>query len=93
MPYKVFTNVYESLVAPVIDYGAEIRALRAFSYINEVHNKACRVHLGIGWYAPNAGVQGKMGWELLFDRQWLSISKFHFRLPQMSEDRLARKIF
>ena len=28
MPYKVFTNVYESLVAPVIDYGAEIRALR-----------------------------------------------------------------
>ena len=46
MPYKVFTKVYESLVATIIDYGAAIWDLRDFSCINAVQNKACRVFLG-----------------------------------------------
>ena len=32
MPYKVFTKVYESLVAPVIDYGAAIWGKRYSVY-------------------------------------------------------------
>ena len=93
MPYKVFTKVYESLGAPVIDYGSSIWGTREFSCINAVQNRACRVFLGLGRYAPNAGVQGEMGWFLPIHKQWMSISRFRCRLSQMSEDRLPRKIF
>ena len=61
MPYKVFTKVHESRVAPVIDYGAAIWGTREFSCINAVQNRACQVFLGLGRYAPNAGVQGEIG--------------------------------
>ena len=93
MPYKVFTKVYESLVAPVIDYGLSIWGTREFSCINAVQNRECRVFLGLGRYAPNAGVQDEMGWFLPIHKQWMSISRFRCRLSQMSEDRLPRKIF
>ena len=93
MPYKVFTKVYESLVAPVIDYGAAIWGTREFSCINAVQNRACQVFLGLGRYAPNAGVQGEMGWFLPIHKQWMSISRFRCRLSQMSEDRLPSKVF
>ena len=36
----------ESLVAPIIDYGAAIWGLREFSYINAVLNRACGSFLG-----------------------------------------------
>ena len=93
MLYKVFTKVYASLVAPIIDYGAAIWGLKEYSCINAVQNRACRVFLGLGRYAPNAGVHGEMGWVLPFHRQWMSISRFRCRLSQMNEDRLPRKIF
>ena len=84
MPYKVFTKVYESLAAPVIDYGSSIWGTREFSCINAVQNRACRVFLGLGRYAPNAGVQDEMGWFLPIHKQWISISRFRCRLSQMS---------
>ena len=47
MPSKVFPKVYESLVAPIIDYCAAIWGLREFSYINVVQNRVCRVCSGL----------------------------------------------
>ena len=56
MPNKVLRKVYESLVAPAIENGAAtIWGTREFSCINAVQNMACRVFLGLGRYAPNAG--------------------------------------
>ena len=69
MPDKAFTKVCESLVAPIIDYGAAIWGLKVISYINAVQNRACQVFLDLGRYAHNAGVQGEMGWVLPFPWQ------------------------
>ena len=94
MPNKVLRKVYESLVAPAIDNGAAtIWGTREFSCINAVQNRACRVFLGLGCYAPNAVVQGEMGWFLPIRKQYMSISRFHCRVSRMSEDRLPRKVF
>ena len=42
MPYDVFTKLYDSLVWPVIAYGAEIWGDRSFSCIDAVQNRAMR---------------------------------------------------
>ena len=93
MPYEVFTKVYESLVAPVIDYEATIWGARKFSCINTVQNRVCQVFRGLGRYATNAGVQVEMGWFLPIHKQLMSIARFSCQLSYMGEDRLPRKVY
>ena len=60
MPYDVFTRLYDSLVWPVISYGAYIWGTKSFSCIAAVQNRAMRFFLGTGKYTPNAAVCGDM---------------------------------
>ena len=62
MPFKVYTTLYDSMVLPIISYGAAIWGTKEYSAINAVHHRACRVFLGVGKYTPNAAVNGDMGW-------------------------------
>ena len=62
MPYDVYTKLYNTLVWPVINYGAAIWGTRTYSCIDAVHNRAMRFFLGVGKYTPNAAVAGEMVW-------------------------------
>ena len=64
-----------------------------FSFINAIHNRACRFFLGVGKYTPNAAVAGDMGWIPIFQKQWQCLIRLWCRLNNMSSDRLNRKIF
>ena len=44
MPFDCFTTLYESLVLPIISYGAAIWGTTDYSCINSVHNGACRYY-------------------------------------------------
>ena len=70
MPVHCFTKLYNALVGSIIDYGAAIWGTREFSCISSVQHHACRFYLGLGRYAPNAAVQGDMGWPSPSQRQW-----------------------
>ena len=48
MDYCVFSKLYESLVEPVLFYGAGIWGLSEQKKINTVQNKACMYFLGLG---------------------------------------------
>ena len=74
MPYDVFTKLYDSLVWPVISYGAAIWGDRSFSCIDAIQNRAMRFFLGVGKYNPTAAVSGDMGWIPCHIRQWKSTS-------------------
>ena len=63
MAYKVFTKLYDTVVWPVISYGASVWDWKVFSCINAVQNRAMRFYLGTGKYTPNAVVSGDMGWQ------------------------------
>ena len=93
MPYELFTKVYASLVAPVIDYEATIWGARKFSCINTVQKRVCQVFWGLGRYATNAGVQVEMGWFLPIHKQLMSIARFPCQLSYMGEDRHPRKVY
>ena len=54
LQYDVFTKLYESIVFPVISYGAAIWATQLYNSINAVQNRAARYFLNVGRYTPNA---------------------------------------
>lgn len=91
--YDVFTKLFDSLVSPIIEYGAGIWGFRNYSCVNALQHRACRFFLGVGKYAPNAAVLGDMGWKPIFHTQWTCISRLWCRLCNMSSNRWNRKIF
>ena len=49
--------------------------------------------LGLGRYAPNAAINGDMGWLSPEHSQWMCIARKWCRLVNMDESLLAKKIF
>ena len=93
VPHSVFTKLYDSLVLPIIEYGACIWGVKSYSCINAIHNRACRFFLGVGKYTPNAAATGDMGWIPVFHKQWKSIVRCWCRFINMSSNRLNKKVF
>ena len=93
MPFKVFTKLYDSLVWPVISYGAAIWGTKSYSCINAVQNRAMRFFLGTGKYTPNAAIYGDMGWQPPLVKQWKCICNTWDRLKHMPDDRLNKRVF
>ncbi len=93
MPYGVFSHLYDSLVQPIIDYGAAVWGTQEFSCISAIQNRACRFFMGVGKYTPNAAVQGDMGWKLAPHRQWIAVTRHWCRLVNMENGRLNKRIF
>ena len=93
MPYEVFTKLFNSVVQPVIDYGASIWGTRDFACINSVQHKACRFFLGVGKYTPNIASEGELGWPFPQQRTWSGVTKMWCRLMSMENGRLNKRIF
>ena len=93
MAYKVFTKLYDTVVWPVISYGASVWDWKVFSCINAVQNRAMRFYLGTGKYTPNAVVSGDMGWQPPNVKQWKAVCAYWYRMTVISNSRLNKRIF
>ena len=93
LPYDVFTKLYDSVVWPVIAYGAAIWGTRSFSCIEAVHNRAMRYFMGVGRYTPSAALVGDMGWIPPLIRQWQSICNQWTRFAKMDSFRMNKQVF
>ena len=93
MPFECFTQCYSATVQSIINYSAAIWGTKSMSCINAVQNHACRYFLGLGRYAPNAAINGDMGWLSPEHSQWMCIARKWCRLVNMDESLLAKKIF
>ena len=93
MPFECCTQCYSATVQSIIDYSAAIWGTKSMSCINAVQNRACRYFLGLGRYAPNAAINGDMGWLSPEHSQWMCIARKWCRLANMDESLLAKKIF
>ena len=60
--YNVFYKLFESIVCPVIMYGAPIWGTECFSCIQAVQSRAARYFLNVGKYTPVAAVNGDTAW-------------------------------
>jgi hypothetical protein len=93
LPYNVFTKLFDTMVWPVINYGAAIWGTRTFSCIDSIVNRAMRFYLGTGKYTPNAAVIGDMGWDPALVRQLSTACAFWSRMFNMDVARTNKKVF
>ncbi len=92
MSHNVFSHLYDSLVHPVLNYGASIWGTTSFSHINSVQNKACRFFLGVGSKASNCAMRGDMGWVPQPHRQYIGMSHLFHRAENIEDERLIGKV-
>ena len=91
--YDVYKKLFDSLVSPIIEYGAAIWSYTSYSCINAIQLWACRFFLVVGRYTPNAAVMGDMSWTPIYHTQWKIISSQWCKLVNMEKNRTNRKIF
>ena len=60
---------------------------------NAVQNRAERYFKSVGRFAPNAAVNGDMGWEKSVVKKWASVVNNWFRVKQMGEQRLHKSVY
>ena len=61
--YRIYTQLYNSMVVPISDYFARIRGIRKFEQSDKLQNRAIRSFLGLGPKTPICAMQGDMhGW-------------------------------
>lgn len=89
MSYDVYTKLINSIVEPVLFYGAGIWGQRYYNEIEVVLNKACRYFLGTTKNASNIATRGDMGWVSCAVKQKLETIRLWCRLKQMPENRLS----
>ena len=87
--FKCFSKLYDSLVLPILTYGAAIWGHRSYSCINFFY-RTCRFYLGVGKYSPNAAVQRDIGWKSPWHQQWICIFINWSRLCDMSDAKLCK---
>lgn len=93
MTYQCFTRLYESLVEPVLLYGAAIWGYKDHGLINTVQNKAARFFLGVSPRSPNMAIIGDIGWTTVKGKQYIEIARFWLRLRSFNPLRITSKIF
>ncbi len=47
VPHKVFSQLYDVMVQPIIDYGAAVWGVNEYSYIKTIQHRAGRYFLGL----------------------------------------------
>lgn len=93
LPFSTYSKLYDSIVWSTISYGAAIWGDREFTSINAVQNRAERFFMGVGRYTPNAAVNGDMGWEKPIVKQWSSVVNNWFRIRNMNDGRINKKVY
>ena len=62
MSFECCTQCYSATAQSIIDYSVAIWGTKSMSCIDAVQNRACCYFLGLRRYAPNAVINGEMGW-------------------------------
>ena len=93
MPFEPFKQLFDSMVWPIIEYGAGIWGTADRSGIEAVQLRACRYFRGVGRYTPNAAVNGEMGWKPVKLKQWASVCRLWCRLVSMPSERINKRVF
>ena len=92
LPFNVYTKLYDSVVYPVISYGAGIWGCKSYLCINAVQNRAMRFFLGVEKYTPVAALEGEMGWEPSFIKQMTCIGRHFVRISRTPLNRINKSI-
>ncbi len=90
MGHKMFTSLYETLVQPILNYGAGLWRTKQQRYIRNVQNKACKFYLGLNGNKSNVAARGDIGWLSLLRQQHVQGFRLWIRLQNHPDDRTCK---
>ncbi len=93
MPFICYSKLYDSLVQPVINYGAAIWGTKDYACISAVQNRVCRYYMGLGKYAANIALEGDTAWVPPSHRIWKCVTRQWFKSVNMCESRMNKRVF
>ena len=91
--YNTYSKLFNSCVAPVLDYCAGVWGFKQFGKIDTVQNRAIRYFLGVHRFTPILAINGEMGWTISMHRRWANMLRLWNRLIGMNNDRLTKCVF
>ncbi len=92
MGHSTYTKLYESLVAPVTDYGSAIWGYKGYKVLDKVQNRASRFFTGVHKFAPIMGHVGDIGWISNRGRWKINMLRLWNRLVTMDDSRITKKL-
>jgi hypothetical protein len=92
MAFHVFTQLYASLVQPILTYGCPLWGMYEHKVINTVQNRASRFFLGVPKNASNIATRGDLGWTSAVTKQRIELYRFWYKLCHLQENRLPSMI-
>ena len=91
-PFDIFQLLYNSCVTTVCDYAHEVIGFHQYSASDKIHTKAIRSYLGVGHSAPLCALRSEMAWLEPRSRTQIKMLRFYYRLKDMDNNRLTKKI-
>ena len=91
LPARVYRKLYDSLVAPVLDYEAPIWS--HYCSTTDLEKVQNRLYLGVGRKHPLAAAAGDMCWMPTKWRHQLQTLSFWHYILQKGENRISKRVF
>ena len=91
--YNTYSKLFNSCVAPVIDYCSGVWGFKQFNKIDTVQNRAIRYFLGVHRFTPLLVINGEMGWTMSIHRRLANMFRLWNRLTSMNNTRLTKHVF
>ena len=89
-PYKVFSTLYDSCVASIVDYGSEVFGFEQYHSKVTLHLRAIRAFLGLPKNSCHAAVLSEVDWLEPHYRSRLNMVRFFNRVLKMDDNRLTK---
>ena len=92
--YNVYKRLFDSMVAPILDYGAPVWSrFSSLREVEKVQNQVYRFFLGVGSKHPLAAASGDMCWMPTSCRHKLATVAFWRHLVQIDNNRICKKVY
>jgi hypothetical protein len=88
-------RIWQGLVRPVLEYGAEVWPMEAGNWeeADRLQRKMARRILGCQKNTPDEALRGELGWWTLKARRTMLRLRYWWKLANMGEDRLVRRVY
>ena len=90
--FNTYTYLYNTLVAPIMEYSSCIWGFEQHDCLELVQNRALRFFLGVGRNYPRAALQGEMGWTPASNRLNCQLISWWLKINTLEENRLSRLV-
>lgn len=93
LSYEHFFKIFDTMIVPILTYGAEIWGYQTYETIERVQYLACRMFLSVHQNSPNCAVLGECGRFKLLVVTAKKCVKYWVKLLKMPRSRYASKCY